>query len=83
MQDVAREISTPVGLEKGAFTMDLSNLAGKAGDLVNEHGATIEDAAEKVGEFVKDRIGHAEQVDMVVDKVKDLIPDGPHPVDGQ
>jgi hypothetical protein len=82
VQDVARQISTPTGLETGAFTMDIGNLAGKAGDLVNEHGAAIEDAAEKVGEFVKDKFGHAEQVDMVVDKVKDLIPDGPRPTDG-
>jgi hypothetical protein len=27
--------------------------------------------------------GHAEQVDMVVDKVKGLIPDGPPPADGR
>jgi MT0933-like antitoxin protein len=82
VQDVSQEISTPTGLEKEAFAMDIGNLAGKAGDLVNEHGATIEDAAEKVGDFVKDKFGHAEQVDMVVDKVKDLIPDGPQPADG-
>lgn len=63
--------------------MDIGNLAGRAGELLDEHGDTIEDAAERVGEFVRDRLGHAEQVDMVVDKVKDLIPDGPRPTDGQ
>lgn len=62
--------------------MDIGNLAGKAGELINEHGDKIEDAVDKVGEFVKDKIGNAEQVDMVVDKVKDLIPDGPQPADG-
>lgn len=62
--------------------MDIGNLAGKAGELINEHGEKIEDAVDKVGEFVKDKIGNAEQVDMVVDKVKDLIPDGPQPADG-
>ena len=55
--------------------MDIGNLAGKAGELVNEHGDKIEDAAEKVGEFVKEKFGHAEQVDMAVDKLKELIPD--------
>lgn len=63
--------------------MDIGNLAGKAGELINEHGDVIEDAAAKVGDFVKDKFGHAEQVDMVVDKVKDLIPDGPPPATGQ
>lgn len=57
--------------------MELNNLAGKAQELINEHGDKIEDAADKVGDFVKDKFGHAEQVDAVVDKVKDLIPDPP------
>ncbi len=57
--------------------MDIGNLAGKAGELVGEHGDKIEDAAEKVGEFVKEKFGHAEQVDMAVDKLKELIPDPP------
>lgn len=55
--------------------MDFGNLAGKAGELINEHGDKIEDAAEKAGEFVKEKFGHAEQVDMAVDKLKELIPD--------
>lgn len=63
-------------LKKGASPMDLGNLTAKAGELINAHGDKIEDAAEQAGEFVKDKFGHAEQVDMVVDKVKDLIPDG-------
>lgn len=63
--------------------MDIGNVTGKASELINEHGDKIEDAADKVGDFVKDRFGHAEQVDMVVEKVKDLVPDGPAPADGQ
>lgn len=56
--------------------MDFNALAGKAGELIREHGDQIEDAAERVGEIVKDKFGHAEQVDQVVGKIKDLIPDG-------
>jgi len=57
--------------------MDLNNLAGKASELLNEHGDKVEDAVDKVGELVKDKFGHGEQVDMAVDKLKGLIPDGP------
>ena len=56
--------------------MDFNALAGKAAELLDEHGDKVEGAAEKVGEIVKERFGHAEQVDMAVDKLKDLIPDG-------
>jgi hypothetical protein len=57
--------------------MDLGNLAGKAGELLNEHGDKVEDAVEKVGEMAKEKFGHDDQVDMAVDKIKDMIPDGP------
>lgn len=57
--------------------VDFNALAGKAGELLNEHGDKVEMAAEKVGDVVKEKFGHAEQVDMAVDKIKDLIPDGP------
>ena len=43
--------------------MDFNALAGKAAELLNEHGDKVEDAAEKVGEIVKEKFGHAEQVD--------------------
>lgn len=56
--------------------VDFHALAGKAGELLEQHGDQVEAAAEKVGDVVKDRFGHAEQVDAVVDKIKDLIPDG-------
>ena len=56
--------------------MDFNNLAGKAGELLNEHGDKVEMAADKVGDLVKDKFGHAEQVDMAVDKLKDMIPGG-------
>jgi dihydroneopterin aldolase len=56
--------------------MDFNALAGKAGELLNEHGDKVEAAAEKLGDVVKERFGHAEHVDMAVDKIKDLIPGG-------
>lgn len=56
--------------------VDFNALAGKAGELLNEHGDKVEMAAEKVGDIVKDKFGHAEQVDAAVDKLKDMIPGG-------
>ncbi|OLT21783.1 hypothetical protein BJF78_33890 [Pseudonocardia sp. CNS-139] len=56
--------------------MDFNAIAGKAGELLNEHSEEVEAAVEKVGEVVKEKYGHAEQVDMAVDKIKELIPDG-------
>ncbi len=56
--------------------VDFNALAGKAGKLISEHSEQIETAAEKVGDVVKEKFGHAEQVDMAVDKLKELIPDG-------
>ncbi|WP_214367301.1 Rv0909 family putative TA system antitoxin [Pseudonocardia sp. H11422] len=57
--------------------VDFNALRGKAEELLNEHGDKVEGAAEKVGDLVKGKFGHDEQVDQVVDKLKDLIPDGP------
>ena len=54
--------------------MDFNAIAGKASELLNEHGGQVEAAAEKLGEVVKEKFGHDEQVDMAVDKIKDLIP---------
>ena len=56
--------------------VDFNELAGKAGELLNEHGDKVEMAAEKVGDVVKEKFGHEEQVDMAVDKLKDMIPGG-------
>ncbi|NMH90045.1 antitoxin [Pseudonocardia bannensis] len=57
--------------------VDFNALRGKAEELLNAHGDKVEDATEKVGDLVKGKFGHDEQVDQVVDKLKDLIPDGP------
>ena len=54
--------------------IDLGGLADKAKDLVNEHGDKIEEGVEKAGEFAKTKFGHGEQIDQVIDKVKDLVP---------
>ncbi|HXV93995.1 MAG TPA: Rv0909 family putative TA system antitoxin [Pseudonocardia sp.] len=56
--------------------VDFNALTGKAGELLDEHGDKVEAAAEKIGEAVKERVGHAEQVDQVVEKLKDAIPGG-------
>ena len=56
--------------------VDFNALAGKASELLNEHGDQVEAAAEKLGDIVKEKYGHGEQVDMAVDKIKDLIPGG-------
>lgn len=56
--------------------VDFNALAGKAGELLNEHGDKVEMAADKVGDMVTEKFGHGEQVDMAVDKLKDMIPGG-------
>jgi len=63
--------------------VDFDALKGKAEELLNEHGDKIEDGVDKVGEIVKDKYGHAEQVDGVVGKIKDFIPDPEQPAPGQ
>jgi hypothetical protein len=55
--------------------IDFDALKNKAADLVEQHGDKIEAGVEKAGEFAKNKFGHAEQVDKVVDKIQDVIPD--------
>ncbi|WP_436493223.1 antitoxin [Actinokineospora sp. HUAS TT18] len=57
--------------------IDFNELKNKAEDLVEQHGDKIEQGVEKAGEFVKGKFGHDEQVDGVVDKIQDMIPDKP------
>ena len=59
--------------------INFDDLKNKAADLVEKHGDKIEDGVEKAGELAKKRFGHAEQVDKVVDKIQDAIPDKPRP----
>ena len=56
--------------------VDFNALAGKAGELLGEHGDQVEGAVDKLGELAKEKFGHEEQVDMAVDKLKEMIPDG-------
>jgi hypothetical protein len=56
--------------------VDFNALAGKANELLTEHADQVEAGVEKLGEVVKDKYGHDEQVDMAVDKIKDMIPGG-------
>jgi MT0933-like antitoxin protein len=53
--------------------MDIGNLAGK---MLDEHGDKVEMAVDKAGEMAKEKFGHEEQVEMGIDKLKDLIPGG-------
>lgn len=55
--------------------INFDDLKNKAQDLVKEHGDKIEQGVEKAGEFAKNRFGHDEKVDGVVDKIQDAIPD--------
>ncbi|HEY7593320.1 MAG TPA: antitoxin [Actinophytocola sp.] len=57
--------------------IDFDDLRNKAQDLVEKHGDKLEDGVEKAGEFAKERFGHGAQVDQVVDKLQDAIPDRP------
>ena len=55
--------------------IDFDALKNKAADLVEQHGDKIESGVEKAGEFAKSKFGHDEQVDKVVDKIQDLMPE--------
>ena len=57
--------------------IDFNELKNKAEGLLEQHGDKIEDGVEKAGELVKGKFGHEQQVDQVVDKIQDLIPDRP------
>ena len=59
--------------------IDFNELKNKAADLVEQHGDKIEQGVAKAGEFAKQRFGHEEQVDKVVDKIQDALPDKPEP----
>ena len=59
--------------------IDFDELKNKAQDLVEKHGDKIEEGVEKAGDFAKQRFGHDVQVDKVVDKIQDAIPDRPVP----
>lgn len=57
--------------------INFDDLKNKAAGLVDKHGDKIEEGVEKAGEFAKKRFGHDEQVDKVVDKIQDAIPNKP------
>ncbi len=63
--------------------IDFNQLKQQAEGLLEQHGDKIEDGVEKAGEFVKGKFGHESQVDTVVDKIQDLIPDKPREQDDQ
>jgi antitoxin protein of toxin-antitoxin system len=57
--------------------INFDDLKNKAADLVEKHGDKIEEGVEKAGDFAKKKFGHEDQVDKVVDKIQDSIPDKP------
>ncbi|CAM3870532.1 antitoxin [Kibdelosporangium persicum] len=59
------------------MAMNFDELRNKAQDLVNQHGGKIEEGVEKAGEFAKQKFGHEAQIDSVVGKIQDMIPDRP------
>ena len=63
--------------------IDFNQLKNQAEGLLEQHGDKIEDGVGKAGEFVKGKFGHEQQVDQVVDKIQDLIPDRPKTGDTQ
>ena len=63
--------------------IDFEGLKDKAENLVKEHGEQIESGVEKAGEFVKQKFGHGDTVDKVVDKIQDMIPDEPRQQGGE
>ena len=59
--------------------MDLNNLAQQAGKLLEENTEQVDQAVDVLAGVVKERFGHAEQVDQAAEKIKEVIPDGPAP----
>lgn len=57
--------------------INFDDLKNKAQDLVEKHGDKIEQGVGKAGEVAKDKFGHGEQVDKVVDKIQGAIPHKP------
>jgi hypothetical protein len=57
--------------------IDFDALKNKAQELVNQHGDKIEEGVEKAGDFAKQKFGHESQIDSVVDKIQEMIPDKP------
>ena len=56
--------------------MDLDGLKDKALDFAKDHSEQVEQGVEKVAHFAEEKVGHADQIEKVVDKVKDVLPGG-------
>jgi hypothetical protein len=61
------------------MTMDLDGLTDKALDFAKDHSEQVEHGVEKAAELAEKKFGHEEQIEKVVDKVKDAIPGGEQP----
>jgi hypothetical protein len=57
---------------------DVANLANKAKNLAADNAGKITDAIDKAGDFVGEKLGHEDKVDMVAEKLKGLIPNNPN-----
>jgi proline dehydrogenase len=56
--------------------MDLGNLGDKAKEFASEHSEQIEQGVDKAADLAKEKFGHDEQIDKVVNKIEDAIPGG-------
>jgi hypothetical protein len=54
--------------------VDFGDLADKAKDLAADNADKIDDAIDKVGDILGQKLGHDDKVDMVGEKLKGLIP---------
>ena len=56
--------------------MDLDGLKDKAVDFAKDHSEQVEQGVEKVAHLAEGKFGHEDQIEKVVDKVKDVLPGG-------
>jgi hypothetical protein len=53
--------------------IDFGDVVKKAEEALSEHPDQVKGGLEKVGEFVKGKVGHGEQVDAAIDKVEGML----------
>ncbi|MEZ5253086.1 MAG: antitoxin [Microthrixaceae bacterium] len=55
--------------------MDLGKITDKAKDLLGQNEEKIEDAVDKVADFIDEKTGHkhSDKIDGAVDKIKDVV----------
>lgn len=56
--------------------MNFDEIKNKALDLAKEHHEQVDKGVDAAADFVAQKFGHAEQVDSVAEKLKDILPGG-------